>query len=64
VTNPFDSGPPTSSAASIEMSQDGSMVWFANALGNIAMLDTNSGTVVGTFQAAPASQAFPSPVSH
>lgn len=63
VTNLFNSGLPTTSAASMQMSPDGSTIWFANALGNIAILDTRYGNVMATYQAQPGTQAFPGPAN-
>jgi hypothetical protein len=61
ITNQFDTGLPTTSAASMQMSQDGSTVWFANALGNVVILDTRYGNILATYQTSPGSQVFPGP---
>jgi hypothetical protein len=61
VTNSFNSGLPSTSGVSIQMSQDGSTVWFANGLGNVIILDTRNGTVLSTYQTSPESQVFPAP---
>jgi hypothetical protein len=64
VTAMFISGLPTTSAASMQMTQDGAQIWFANALGNVAVLDAYSGFVVGNIQ-NPAGQQLllPSPTN-
>jgi len=64
VTATFDSGLPTTSAASMQMSQDGALIWFTNALGNVAVLDAHSGFVVGNIQNPAGPQLLlPSPTN-
>jgi hypothetical protein len=55
------SGLPTTSAASMQPSQDGSTVWFANAAGNVSVVDTRYGNIMTTYQTEPGSQVFPGP---
>jgi hypothetical protein len=59
VINSFNSGLPATST-SMQMSQDGSTIWFANALGNIVIFDTQSGGILGTYQ-VPESSVYPGP---
>jgi len=59
VTNSFNSGLPATST-SMQMSQDGSTIWFANALGNVVIFDTQSGGILGTYQ-VPESSVYPGP---
>lgn len=59
VTNSFNSGLPSTST-SMQMSQDGSTIWFANALGNVVIFDTQSGGILGTYQ-VPESSVYPGP---
>ena len=62
IANQFSSGLPNGSAlASMQMSQDGSTMWFANALGSVAILDTRYGNILGAFQAMPKGAIFPGP---
>jgi len=61
IVNQFSSGLPTTSAASIRMSQDGSTIWFANALGNVVILDTRYGNILETYQTSPGSAVYPGP---
>ena len=62
IAKQFNSGLPTGSAlASMQMSQDGSTMWFANALGNVVILDTRYGNILGAFQAMPHAAIFPGP---
>ena len=61
VTRQFDTGLSGASEVSMQMSQDGSTMWFANALGNVVILDTRYGNIMGTYQTQPGSQVFPSP---
>jgi hypothetical protein len=63
VTNQFNSGLPTTSAASIQMSQDGSTVWFANGAGNLAIVDTRYGNVLGQLTASPGTAVYPGPAN-
>jgi hypothetical protein len=63
VTNQFNSGLPTTSAASIQMSQDGSTVWFANGAGNLAIVDTRYGNVLGLLTASPQTAVYPGPAN-
>lgn len=63
VTNQFNSGLPTTSAASIQMSQDGSTVWFANGAGNLAIVDTRYGNVLGQLTASPQTAVYPGPAN-
>jgi hypothetical protein len=60
LTNSFNSGLP-GALASMQMSQDGSMMWFANVLGNVVILDTRSGVTLGTYQTTPGSAVYPGP---
>jgi hypothetical protein len=61
VTNLFDSSLPTTSAMSMQMSQDGSTMWFCNAAGNVAVLDTLYGSVLTLFTTTAGSTIYPSP---
>ena len=62
IANQFNSGLPMGSAlASMQMSQDGSTMWFASALGSVVILDTRYGNILGTFQAMPNGAIFPGP---
>lgn len=59
ITNSISSGLAAGSAVSMQMSQDGSTVSFANALGNVVALDTRSGGILGTYQVSPESAVYP-----
>jgi hypothetical protein len=63
VINQFNSGLPSTSAVSMQMSQDGSTVWMANGLGNVAVVDTRYGNTVATYQTDPETQVFPGPAN-
>ena len=57
------SGLPSTSGASMQPSQDGSTVWFANAAGNVSVVDTRYGNIMTMYQTDPGSQVFPGPTN-
>lgn len=57
----FNSGLPSTSGSSIQMSQDGSTIWFANGPGNVVILDTRYGNILATYQTSPESAVYPGP---
>jgi len=63
LTNVLSSGLPTTSAASMQMAQDGATIWMANALGMIAVYDTRSLMFLGTFTTDPESVVYPGVVN-
>ncbi len=63
VTNVINSGLPTTSGASMQMSQDGATIWMANALGTVAVYDTRSANFLGTFTTDPESVVYPGVVN-
>jgi hypothetical protein len=62
VTAQFNSGLPTTSA-SMQMSQDGSTVWFADTLGNLSILDTRYGSILGMPTGSPQTAVYPGPAN-
>jgi hypothetical protein len=50
VTATVNSGLPGTSAASMQMTQDGNLIWFTDALGDVAVIDAHSGAIVGNIQ--------------
>jgi len=63
LTNVLSSGLPTTSAASMQMAQDGATIWMANASGMIAVYDTRSSMFLGTFTTDPESVVYPGVVN-
>jgi WD40 repeat protein len=61
IVNEFKFGLPTTSATSMQMSQDGSKVYVGNGLGAVVILDTRYGNVLGTFQSPGPAQVFGGP---
>jgi sugar lactone lactonase YvrE len=61
TTNQFNSGLTAGALASMQMSQDGSTMWFADTMGNVAILDTRYGAILGGFQGLPFSSVYPGP---
>jgi|SRR5579871_439266 len=59
VTAEFDSGLPTTSAITLEVSQDGSMATMGNGQGMVVVLDTRSGIVAATVQNSNPTLMFP-----
>jgi len=57
------SGLPSTYAASMQPSQDGSTVWFTNAAGNVSVVDTRYGNIMTMYQTDPGSQIFPGPAN-
>jgi len=55
----FNSGLPTTSAVTLEVSQDGSTATMSNGAGMVVVLDTRYGIVQATSQNATATLAFP-----
>jgi hypothetical protein len=49
ITN-FNSGLPSTSPVSFQLSQDGSIAFMGNGAGNVVFLDTRYGTVINTYQ--------------
>ncbi len=63
LTAVVNSGLPSTSAASMQMSQDGATIWMANALGTVAVYDTRAAQFLGTFTTDPGSALYPGPVN-
>jgi DNA-binding beta-propeller fold protein YncE len=63
VTDVINSGLPPTSAASMQMAQDGATIWMANALGMVAVYDTRSSMFLGTFTTDPGSVVYPGVVN-
>ena len=61
ITSQFNSGLPSTDASSIEMSQDGSTVWFAGSSGDVVILDTRYGNILATYQPSPDTAVYPGP---
>jgi hypothetical protein len=61
IVNEFKFGLPTTSATSMQMSQDGSKVYVGNGLGAVVILDTRYGNALGTFQSPGPAQVFGGP---
>jgi hypothetical protein len=61
IVNEFKFGLPTTSATSMQMSQDGSRVYVGNGLGAVAIVDTRYGNILATFQSPGAAQVFGGP---
>jgi hypothetical protein len=61
VTNQFNSGLPSTSAASMTMSQDGGRVYMSNGSGAVVIVDTQYGTVLNSYQRSSAVQVFGGP---
>jgi len=60
LINGFNTNLP-GAVASMQMSQDGSMMWFADSLGNVVILDPRSGVTLGTYTTTPGSVVYPGP---
>ena len=61
ITNQFSSGLSGGALASMQMSQDGSTMWFADTLGNVVILDTRYGGILAAYQGLPFSAVYPGP---
>jgi hypothetical protein len=62
-TQQFSSGLPSTSAASMQISQDGSIAFFGNGDGAVVYLDTRYGNVMTAYQASGPSLVFGSSVN-
>jgi hypothetical protein len=63
ITATVNTGLPSTSATTMQMSQDGSTLWLANAPGAVAAYDTRSAVVLGTFTTTPNSTVYPGPAN-
>ena len=63
VTNQFTSYLPSTSAASMHMSQDGLTVWFADGLGDVSVIDTRYGNLMATYLAPGGAAVYPGPLN-
>jgi hypothetical protein len=62
VTGVYNSGLPSISQAVMQMTQDGSNIWFTNSSGEVVVMDPRSGNILGTIQNSPGPQLiFASP---
>lgn len=63
IVSQVNTGLPSTSSSTMQMSQDGSTLWLANALGTVAAYDVRSAAVLGTFTTSPQSVVYPGPVN-
>lgn len=63
VVGQINSGLPSTSAVSTQMSQDGSTIWMENGAGTVAPYDVRSGVFLGTFTTDPGSVVYPGPAN-
>jgi hypothetical protein len=61
VTNQFNSGLPTTVGRTFSLSQDGSLAFFSDQQGDVAILDTYYGTILAAFNLGTASSIFGGP---
>jgi hypothetical protein len=61
IASVVNTGLPSTSATTMQMSQDGSTLWLANAPGMVAAYDTRSAVVLATFTTSPGSTVYPGP---
>jgi hypothetical protein len=63
VVSQFNSGLPSTGGTTMQMSPDGSNVWFSNAGGTLAIMDTRYGVVLGMPTASPQTSVYPGPAN-
>jgi hypothetical protein len=59
----INTGLPSTSGTNMQMSQDGSTIWLANALGTVAAYDVRSAVLLGTFTTSPESVVYIGPAN-
>lgn len=57
----FNSGLPSTSAAAMTLSQDGGRAYFSNGAGDVAVVDTESGLILATYNAGGPALLFGGP---
>jgi sugar lactone lactonase YvrE len=61
ATGQFSSGLPTTIGRTFTMSQDGHTVYFVDGAGDVAIMDTQSGTILGSYNAVGPTLVFDGP---
>ncbi|HEX3879736.1 MAG TPA: hypothetical protein VHW24_22285 [Bryobacteraceae bacterium] len=63
ISSTLNTGLPSTSPSTMQMSQDGSRIWLTNAGGTVAVYDVPTGGLLGTITADPLSAIYISPVN-